>query len=270
MAGGPLPRALARLTVQAGPPTPPAPREWLPASAPPPELDAATVHIWRIELEVVDGEQAERAAALSSDEVARADRFHLDRDRRRWIAARGAVRAILAGYLGRPATSLVFRAGPHGKPALDESCAAGGLDFNVSHSGNLALCAVGRERAVGVDVEAIRSDFATGDIARRFFAPAEVTALEALPPEARVEAFFACWTRKEAYIKARGIGVALGLDRFEVSLAPGSPAVLIATLDEPTAAARWRLAALTPGEGYAGAVVTEGPARLACWQWQPV
>lgn len=249
--------------------TPSTPQEWLPASAPPPVLDPSSVHVWRICLEVPDAEQAERAAVLSPDEMARAARFHFERDRRRWVAARGAVRAILAGYLGRSAPSLTFRIGPHGKPALDGPPAADGLEFNLSHSGSLALCAVARGRAVGVDVEAIRPDFATGNIARRFFSRAEVAALEALPPAARVEAFFACWTRKEAYIKARGTGVALGLDRFEVSLAPDRPAALLATLDDPAAAARWRLVALRPGEGYAGAAVTDGPARLSCWQWQP-
>jgi 4'-phosphopantetheinyl transferase len=177
------------------------------------------------------------------------------------------VRVLLAGYVGIPAASLTFRIGPHGKPALDGSAACAGLEFNLSHSGDLALCAVTRARAVGVDVEAIRPDFATSEVARRFFAPAEVAALEALPPGERVAGFFACWTRKEAYIKARGTGIALGLDRFEVSLAPGRPAALLATRDEPAAALRWRLVALAPGEGYAGALVTDGPAHLVCWQW---
>jgi 4'-phosphopantetheinyl transferase len=90
-----------------------------------------------------------------------------------------------------------------------------------------------------------------------------------VPPGERTEAFFACWTRKEAYIKARSTGIALGLQRFEVSLAPGRPAALLATDDDPAAAARWRLVALAPGEGYAGALATDGPARLACLQWPP-
>jgi phosphopantetheine--protein transferase-like protein len=163
---------------------------------------------------------------------------------------------------------IIIREGERGESFFMIADGAG-LDFNVSHSGDLALCAVTRARAVGVDVEAIRPGFATGEVARRFFAPAEVTAFEALPPGERVEAFFACWTCKEAYIKVRGAGIALGLDRFEVSLAPGRPAALLATHDEPAAAARWRLVALAPGEGYAGALATDGPARLACWQWPP-
>jgi 4'-phosphopantetheinyl transferase len=247
-----------------------APVGWFPAPSRVPALDADSVHVWRIALAVPDAEQAERAALLSPDEVARAARFHFERDRRRWTAARGAVRAVLAGYAGVPAAALAFRAGSHGKPALDGPAARAGLAFNVSHSGDLALCAVTRGREVGVDVEAVRPDFATGEVARRFFAPAEVAALEALPPGERPEAFFACWTRKEAYIKARGTGLALGLDRFEVSLAPGRPAALLATHDEPAAAARWRLVALAPGEGYAGALATDGAAHLDCWQWPPL
>jgi len=244
------------------------PGAWV-APAGRPALDADAVHVWRIALAVPDAEQADRVAVLSPDEAARAARFHFERDRRRWTAARGAVRAVLAGYTSLPAASLAFRVGPHGKPALDGPAARAGLAFNVSHSGDLALCAVTRTHAVGVDVEAIRRDFATDEVARRFFAPAEVAALGALPPGDRVEAFFACWTRKEAYIKARGTGISLGLDRFEVSLAPDRPAALLATHDEPAAAERWRLVALAPGEGYAGALVTDGPARLHCWQWSP-
>jgi 4'-phosphopantetheinyl transferase len=250
-------------------PRPPSPAGWLPATSWSPDLDTASVHVWRIELAVSEAEQAERAALLAPDERARAAGFHFERDRRRWTAARGAVRALLAGYTAVPPASLLFRLGPHGKPALDGPAAGGGVDFNVSHSGDLALCAVARTRAVGVDVEAVRPDFATDQVARRFFAPAEVAALAALPPHQRVGAFFACWTRKEAYIKARGTGLALGLDRFEVSLAPDRPAALLAALDEPDAVSRWRLVALEPGEGYAGTLATEGTAQLTCWRWQP-
>src|SRR5262249_19609358 len=117
------------------------------------------------------------------------------------------------------------------------------------------------------DVEAIRPEFASASIASRFFAPAECAAFEALPRNEQTEAFFACWSRKEAYMKARGTGIALGLDRFEVSLTPGRPAALLATHDEPHAVERWRLAALAPGVGWGGAVVPDGPVRLECWEW---
>jgi len=231
-----------------------------------PALAADAVHVWRIALATCAAELTRRAGVLTADELARAARFHFERDRRRWIATRGAVRSLLAGYTGVPPTCVRFRLGPHGKPSLEEPDGAG-LEFNVSHSGELALCAVSRGRAVGVDVEAIRPEFATLSMARRFFAPAEGAALAALPQHEQTEAFFACWSRKEAYIKARGTGIALGLDRFEVSLTPGRPPALLATHDEPDAAERWKLVALAPGDGYAGALVTDGPARLECWQW---
>jgi len=230
-----------------------------------PALAPDAVHVWRIALAISDAELATRSGVLTADELARAARFHFERDQRRWIAARGAVRSLLAGYAGVPPTFVRFRVGPHGKPSL-EVPAGTGLEFNVSHSSELAVCAVSPGRAVGVDVEAIRPDFATLSMARRFFAPAEAAALAALPQNAQTEAFFACWSRKEAYIKARGTGIALGLDRFEVSLQPGSPAAILATHDEPDAVERWRLIALAPGDGYAGALVTDGPAWLECWQ----
>src|SRR5215469_7030655 len=231
-----------------------------------PALAADAVHVWRIALAMSDAELNRRARVLTFEELARAARFHFERDRRRWIATRATVRDLLARYTGVPADSLRFHLGPHGKPSL-EAPNGTGLEFNVSHSGELALCAVSRGLAVGVDVEAIRPEFASLSLARRFFAPAEGAALAALPQHEQTEAFFACWSRKEAYIKARGTGIALGLDRFEVSLTPGRPPALLATHDEPDAAERWKLVALAPGDGYAGALVTDGPARLECWQW---
>jgi len=231
-----------------------------------PALAADAVHVWRIALVISDAELARRAEVLTVDELARAARFHFERDRHRWIATRGAVRWLLAGYAGVAPTSVRFSLGPHGKPALEEPDGTG-LEFNVSHSGELALCAVSHGRAVGVDVEAVRPEFANLSVARRFFAPAEATILAALPQSEQTAAFFDCWSRKEAYIKARGTGVTLGLDRFEVSLTPGRPAALLATHDEPGATERWRLVALAPDNGYAGALVTDGPATLECWQW---
>jgi 4'-phosphopantetheinyl transferase len=227
------------------------------------------VDVWRIDLAATPAGRAALAATLAGDERARAARFHFDRDRDRWVVARGALRAILARYAGTAPAALALAVGDHGKPRLAEPVAD--LRFNLSHSGDLALCAVAVGREVGIDVEAVRADRAGDDIARRFFAPAEVAALAALSPALRVEAFFACWTRKEAYVKARGAGLALGLDRFEVSLAPGAAAALLATHDEPAERARWQLTALDPGPGYAGALAVEGRvAALRRWQWPGV
>jgi 4'-phosphopantetheinyl transferase len=222
------------------------------------------VHVWRAELDLSPERVDALADVLIADERARAARFHFERDRHRWTVARARLRLLLARYLGGPPDRFRFALGAHGKPALARPEDTD-LRFNVSHSRGLALYAVSRGREVGVDVEGLRADFATDEIAERFFSPAERRALRAVPPELRCEAFFACWSRKEAYIKARGLGLAIPLDAFDVSLAPHEPAALLATRDEPGETVRWSLEALTPGPGFAGAVVAEGHGwRVSC------
>jgi 4'-phosphopantetheinyl transferase len=171
---------------------------------------------------------------------------------------RGLLRIILGHYVEAPPEGLRFCYNPYGKPALDPTQDRGSLRFNLSHSGGRALYAVARGREVGVDVETIRTEFAGLAIAERFFAPAEVAVLRDLAPEHRTRAFFSCWTRKEAFIKARGKGLSIPLDTFEVSLAPGAPAALLATHDDRDEAARWTLFDLDPGPGFAGALAVEG------------
>jgi 4'-phosphopantetheinyl transferase len=241
-----------------------------------PALGRGEVHVWRTALDLDPPRVAALAESLSPDERDRAARFHFERDRVRFTVARGVLRALLGRYLHLPAPALAFDYGAHGKPALAAAAVARAawespgaeVRFNVSHSAGVALCAVTRGRDVGVDVEGLRADFATDEIAERFFSPAERAALRALPAEARCAAFFACWTRKEAYIKARGLGLSLALDAFDVSLAPGAPAALLATRDEAGARDRWLLRALDPGPDLAGAVVAEGHDwTLHCWTW---
>ena len=121
---------------------------------------------------------------------------------------------------------------------------------------------------LGVDIEAIREDIDFLALAQRFFSPRERDALRSVPREKRRDAFFACWTRKEAYIKARGMGLSMPLGQFDVSLMPGEPARLLETRDDPDEAARWRLQALYPGQGFAGALVVDQAVRhIHCWQW---
>jgi Phosphopantetheinyl transferase len=154
----------------------------------------------------------------------------------------------------RTPADLVFFLGPHGKPALENL----GLEFNLSHSGGCGLLAVTRGRRVGVDGERVRADFAGEDIARRFFAPAEVDALAASAPGEYVAAFFRCWTRKEAYVKARGDGLSLPLDRFVVPLEPAATRAIASCLDDPSECSRWSLREIVPAPGYLGALVVEG------------
>ena len=224
------------------------------------------VHLWwgRLDLD------AERLATLYSsldvEESQRAARFHFDLDRLFFVASHGMLRSILGGYLGADPASIEFRRGPRGKPEL----AGRELCFNLSHAGNRAVVAVARQRQVGVDVERVRPAFAWLEIVERFFSPGEVAALRALKPGEQTDAFFRCWTRKEAYLKARGDGIALGLKSFDVSLAPGEPARILGNSLGEEETGRWQMETLEPEPDYVGALVIERPeCALRCWEWEP-
>ena len=223
------------------------------------ELRAGDVHVWYVDLAIDAGTLGRLAAGLSASERARAGRFKLERDARRFVVARSAVRAVLGRYLGVAARDLTFTYGTYGKPALERAHAA--LGFNVSHSGDLAVLAVGWNRAVGVDVEARRPLPDLAALAARVFAPAERAVLDALAAIDQPAAFFRGWTRKEAFIKATGQGLAQPLSGFVVSLGPDEAARFVDIGGDTAALARWTLHDLTPREGYAGALVVERAAR---------
>ena len=237
----------------------------------PAALIDSSVTVWHVSLAEPPAVVARAAALLSADELARAARFHFDRDRKRFVLARAALRLILASRLNTKAETLRFVYSPAGKPSLaPETAAAGGelLAFNLSHSHELALVALAHGGEVGVDVEHHRPLPDLAAIARRFFSPREAECLLALPVDQQPAAFFRCWTRKEAYLKARGDGIAGGLDRFDVSFAPGEPPAVLRTLDDPAEAARWCLLDLIPGDNYAAAVAVTVPApRLVVELW---
>lgn len=233
-----------------------------------PLLGDGEVHVWRSGLEPDAPTLRRLWEILSTDERQRADRFHFERDRGHFVAARGGLREILGRYTGATPQSLRFSYDSFGKPSLNVEDDGTPPHFNVSHSGGVALYAVAAGRAVGVDIERVREDFAGLDIARNFFSPHEVAALSALPEGERATAFFDCWTRKEAYIKALGEGLSHPLHLFTVSLTPGRPAALLRTDDDPEEAARWSLVELFPGEGYRAALAFEGElSSLRCWRW---
>jgi len=235
-----------------------------------PERDE--VHVWRADLNQVDSTVRACYELLRPDERQRADKFHFPRDREHFTVARGVLRQILGGYLGSAPEQVRFAYNKYGKPALADD---GGdvnelLSFNVSHSKGIALYAVaGGRRRVGLDIEHLREDFDSLTLAERFFSPTEVAALRALPAEQQRVAFFNCWTRKEAYIKALGEGLSHPLDKFSVSLAPGEPAALLSTDDNPQEALRWSFVELSPGDGYVAALAVEGdaPPLVSCRQW---
>jgi 4'-phosphopantetheinyl transferase len=192
----------------------------------------------------------------------------LERDREHFIVARGVLRAILGRYLNRVPECLSFSYGARGKPALAGESDTDAIRFSVSHSHGVALYAFTRGREVGIDLERIRCDLAAVEIAERFFSRREVAMLRSLPTAVQHQAFFRCWTRKEAYIKAKGEGLSLPLDQFDVSLAPEEPAAVLGAQRDPSEASRWSLQDLAPAPGYAAALAAEGHGwRLACWQW---
>jgi 4'-phosphopantetheinyl transferase len=223
------------------------------------------VHVWCASLEHPPAPAAEVADSLCDEERARAARYQSPSVRHQFVTARGLLRTLLGRYLGCDPCRVAFRLGPQGKPALAGDRA---LHFNASHSYGLALFAVTRHCPVGVDVEQVRPFANDLDLAERFFCPPETRALRALAPEARREAFFHVWTRKEAYLKASGTGLSGGLGRVEVSVAPGEPARVVRVDGDEGSAGRWSMEALTPAPGYIGALALEGHGhRLCCWAW---
>ena len=228
-------------------------------------LTDGEVHVWRASLDCSESVLHRFEAALAADEKARAQRFVFQPDRNSYMAARGVLRELLGRYLNRGPSEIEFDYGAQGKPALRSGWSQSGLQFNVSHSHGMALFAFAAARQVGVDVEMVRADFAGEKIAERFFSPQEVRELRSLPAAVQDEGFFLCWTRKEAYIKARGEGLQIPLKSFHVSLAPGKPARLQA--DDSS---RWSLRSLRLEGRYVGAVVGEGKGwKLRGLDWRP-
>ncbi|HEY2988587.1 MAG TPA: 4'-phosphopantetheinyl transferase superfamily protein [Candidatus Binatia bacterium] len=231
-----------------------------PAWQNPPEFIEARrdeVHVWRAQLDIASSRVQNRSRLLSVDERERAQRFHFDRDRNNFITARAFLRILMGRYLRTEPSEVKFDYGSNGKPflATAESTA---VRFNLSHSKDLALYAVADGREIGIDVECISERVEVDSIAERFFSPPEVAAFRALPGELKRQAFFACWTRKEAYIKARGEGLSMPLDQFSVSLSPGEAAVLREVRWDPEEVSRWSLSALPLDPHYVGAVAVEG------------
>ncbi len=240
--------------------------QWV--SPPHSELLNDEVHIWRAELDVPLRAQ-QLAPLLAPDETERARRFYFERDRISFTIARGVLRVLLGRYLGLPAGKVRFGYASHGKPYLLAGQSHDGLNFNVSHSHGLGLFAFTKGRELGVDLEQIRQETSDKEIAERFFSQREVTCLRSLPSDLQAQGFFNCWTRKEAYIKARGEGLSMPLDKFDVTLAPGEPAALLETRIAPGEVERWSFLDIFPGEGFAGAVAVEGNGwKLRCWRWE--
>jgi len=237
-------------------------------TAPDIALAPGEVHVFMVPL--ADPPAAHRALldVLSAAEVERAARFARADDRRRFVVGRATLRALLGACLSVAPERIDFVQGPHGKPELAPGIGHTGLRFNVAHSGGWVLLAAARDAAVGVDVERVRPLPDAEALAERFFAAAEAAALRALPDGLRAGAFFACWTRKEAFVKAHGAGLTLPLGSFEVTLCPGDAPAVVRVDGPGDTADAWSVWSLAPDDGYIGAVVarTRG-ATLFVWRW---
>jgi len=224
------------------------------------------VHIWRARLDMPWSWTFDEA--LSLEDRTRADRFKFESDRRKFCAARASLRLILSRHLGVKPNRIQLETGEFGKPFVADKNLAQGLRFNLSHSHQLALISITREREVGVDIEFMRSDFVTEEVASHFFSPSEVAEFRSVSPELRTRSFFNCWTRKEAYIKARGEGLYCPLDQFDVSVAPDKPAMLLESRVDPADVRRWIFNDIHVGDRYAATVAVENNfSRLVLWDF---
>ena len=208
-----------------------------------PMLRPGEVHLWRV---CLSSAPAGIGDSLAPEERARANRFHFEKDRARFVAGRGLVRSILGRYLGLPPANVRFQTGPHGKPSLEDSHIP--LCFNLSHSGEVLLVAVAHGREIGVDVELMRDDVPFEMLAERYFEPADACSLRTLSTSDKAWRFYDIWTSTEARLKASGLGLSQGTK-----------------VSEPH---RWSLRTLTPADGYAAALAVEGEDfELECWSW---
>ena len=240
---------------------------WLPRRAAP-DLLSPTIHIWRVDLDITPAQERHLSGLLGDAEQERAGRLKFAAHRRRFIASHAGLRLLLGGLLDEVPEAIAFTAGLHGKPALGGRHAAHPLQFNMTHSHELALIAAGTGQPLGVDVEQLRPIPEATGIASRFYSPDEQARFAPVAgTEQEESAFFACWTRKEAIIKCLGQGFQHPTQTFSVAFLPDEP---VEILDDGTPGGPlrdWFLVDLQPGTGYAGALAAARPAPVRRWSW---
>lgn len=243
------------------------------AVAPVPELSPGEIHIWSIRLDPPPETVERLGRALAADEWERANRFRFDKHRRQYVVGRGALRALIAAYGGIRPEAVRFRYGDRGKPYVIHP--ESDLELNLSNSDEMALVGFVRGVEIGVDIEFLKPMPDCEQIAERFFSASERDVLRELPADRKEEAFFNCWTRKEAYLKAVGTGLAVPLDSFDVTLAPGAPPRMLTLEGSAERAARWFFQHFRPAEHYIGALAIEGSPpeggewRVSTWALTP-
>jgi len=221
-------------------------------------LDEHEVLVWWVNLDRVASSAEEWLGLLSVGEHVRARRFHFQRDRQRFIVARGLLRTLLSHYVGLPPAALEFSYGIHGKPALAPTHGAQSIRFNVSHAGGSALYAVTRGREVGIDLERVRADRLSSQGAKRILSPNEQVELSKLPVARQPAAWFRYWTRKEAYVKARGTGLFHPLHQIDMSPESNGILSIPAAPDEQASTSRWTIVDFDLGAEYVAALALEG------------
>jgi 4'-phosphopantetheinyl transferase len=238
---------------------------------PPTNLEAPSqlIHVWRASLDPPMGYVERLMRVLSDAELVRARRFCFERDCKRFIVGRGLLRIILGRYLAISPGRLQLHYSVAGKPTVSAAQAGQGIEFSVSHSRGLILCAVTSNRKIGIDIERVRTVPNCDHIAKHILSLREYAVFRALPPTQRQRAFLCAWTRKEAYLKARGEGLSRSLNEVDVSLAPFEPARQLSIQRESQALCRWSLQELAPAPGYIAALASEGDDAppVSCLQW---
>jgi 4'-phosphopantetheinyl transferase len=224
-------------------------------------LDGSDVHVWVACLHQSQAQLRAFSSTLSSDELERAQRFHFERDKSSFVAARGVLRAILSAYLGIDPARVEFIYGAQGKPALARSGTDAGLTFNLSHSADMVLVALTRGRPIGVDIEQMQPFADVADVPRSIFSDVELAEFRTLPANQQQASFFNAWTRKEAFVKATGLGFSMSVKDVEVTFAPGSAVRLVRLNGSEDAAGQWTLRDLTAPNDFKAAVAVPGLVR---------
>jgi 4'-phosphopantetheinyl transferase len=226
-------------------------------------LGERDIHVWCADLDSGTGEFEEFWRILSEEEQARATRFHFAKDRRRFILCRGFLRTLLANYLSTLPSRVPLCYGKKGKPQVTDGSGKTKVKFNLSRSAGVAVYAFSRNNEIGVDIEHIRDIPEMEETVERFFSIRENDVFYSLPSSEKRQAFYACWTRKEAYVKAVGEGLFYPLNGFDVSFSPNQPARLLSIDGDPEKASQWFMLSLKPAAGFAGALAVKGQ------DWRP-
>ena len=230
------------------------------------KLSSSCVHIWNVSTLISEKQELAYLKLLSEDEKAKASSFRFTKDRRIYITSRGVLRSLSGQYLKQLPEDIVFDYEVHGKPQFRVDTM---VRFNVSHSENYVVIGFVHESEIGIDVEYLKKNFDVLELGQNFFSNDEIDTLEAMAAKDQYDGFYRCWTRKEAFIKAKGMGLSFPLDAFSVSLDNNTTALLEKTAWNPIESREWDMFSFSPGKGYIAAVAIKGNIKsvsIANWE----